>query len=586
MNKIIVFLLATGAALGSFYYYKNHMAGESITDSVPFIGGGNNDVLSYVPADTVFFAGGTKAFPMQKYFDTAFQYQTNPAEISSELPEDAEPGMKFMFSLVEQYIAATNSGSLDALGAARENRSVFYTAGITPVFRLHLDKPENFKKAVAKAEQDSGVTAVKGELKGISYQAYDLSEESQFVIAYQDEFAVVTLKLGGLPEESFALALGATKPEKAILDSDLLTGTMKRYDFLPEGVFILSFENLAQYLTSANNAEREALLATLDDKQREDFAFLNDAQCQTELNQLAKNWRGFFGGYKKLDFSGNRIEANMEYHLEHNNAELGKALMNLRGFVLPKFRDLESKRVLGFGMGFDTTKVFMSLSQIWEGISKSQYQCEQLRKAHTSLMQSNPAAMATMTSMLAGMKGANIDLQEIKLIQGGPVPAVESVELGITLSADDPKQLMATATTMVPFLNGMPIPEQGQTVDVPFPVPMVNVPAKVSLFGKHIAITLGDKALASAKGLSSVEPNANGFYLANMDFGRLMELVGPSLRQYAGMLQADPKEVEDFLVAAESYEGQFAVYIDFAANSFVMGVDYIGENKAKPQAAR
>ena len=73
---------------------------------------------------------------------------------------------------------------------------------------------------------------------------------------------------------------------------------------------------------------------------------------------------------------------------------------------------------------------------------------------------------------------------------------------------------------MQPELAAMPLPADGQSVELPLPLP-VELPGKIKLgvFGKHIALFSGDKAEALTASLGKQELKSNGFFHMGLDYG-------------------------------------------------------------------
>lgn len=112
---------------------------------------------------------------------------------------------------------------------------------------------------------------------------------------------------------------------------------------------------------------------------------------------------------------------------------------------------------------------------------------------------------------------------------------------------------------MQPELASMPLPADGQSVELPLPLP-VELPGKIKLgvFGKHIALFSGDKAEALTASLGKQELKPNGFFHLGLDYGLVADafdlLLKDKLANQQALAAAAATEAEGAASAAQSTE--------------------------------
>ena len=104
---------------------------------------------------------------------------------------------------------------------------------------------------------------------------------------------------------------------------------------------------------------------------------------------------------------------------------------------------------------------------------------------------------------------------------------------------------------MQPELAAMQLPADGQSVELPLPLP-VELPGKIKLglFGKHIVLFSGDKAEALTGDLAKQELKPNGLFHLGLDYGLLADAVDLLMQDKLAKLTALTAEAE-----AEAQDG-------------------------------
>ena len=556
MNKgVIAGLVAAALVGGGAYYALNGKLG----------GGSGVQSLDYVPADTLVFAGGLE--PMSwgdlAAFRDSFTMGSSPAEMQKmvddlvkaelESTEKAPDGVRLMLSLYTDYLTTVMDKNFkpETLGLADKIDSAFYTVGALPVVRIKLANESAFDAFLAKAEERFKLKAVEGKLDGFSYQRYALSTDGKnplyLAIGKRDGFVVFTLDAGELipANEGLAVAFGLTKPAQPLKSSGVLEAMVKEYGFKPFSLGYLNHEALVRILTRADNPVAKLLDKVSEGEATTEFAPLRSAACQSELEGMAALWPKTVFGYTKLESDGSPIQVSSLMKVVSTDAAAMEQLQKLRGF-LPDLSAGQSK--FSYQMGLNMDELTPVLTNLWTRAIQAKFSCEPLVAAQAELKQVNPSLLGAMTGMVQGIQGFGVDLQSLSLkpaVDGSEMPQIADLSFMATVSSKQPQQLWSMLAMMQPELAAMQLPADGQSVELPLPLP-VELPGKIKLglFGKHIVLFSGDKAEALTGDLAKQELKPNGLFHLGLDYGLVADAVDLLLQDKQAKLAALAAEAE------------------------------------------
>ena len=146
MKRIPLLLAVIVVGLGGFvFYHFSQQDSEGIGSSGPSAQMG--DILSYVPADTLYYFGGLEPVPVVSMLQGAIteeELNAFQAKLLSQ-PEETQAYMDtaiaLIFGLGMEYLAieSTPERLSRELGVGTHMYSVAYTVGTVPVFRLKLE---------------------------------------------------------------------------------------------------------------------------------------------------------------------------------------------------------------------------------------------------------------------------------------------------------------------------------------------------------------------------------------------------------------------------------------------------------------
>ncbi|MBP8039819.1 MAG: hypothetical protein KAY67_04670 [Aeromonadaceae bacterium] len=562
MNKGVIAGLVAAALVGGGAYYvtQGKLGGASGAQS-----------LDYVPADTLVFAGGLE--PMSwgdlAAFRDGFSVGSNPAEMQTfvndlvksetESGEKAPDGVRLMLSLYADYLAAVMDKNFkpETLGLSDKIDSALYTVGALPVIRIKLADEAAFDAFLAKAESRFQLKAAEGKLDSFSYKRYSLIDDAKqpvyLAIGKRDGFVVFTLDAGDLipANEGLSIAFGLTKPAQPLKASGVLDAMVKEYGFKPFSLGYLNHEALIRILTRADNPVAKLLDKVSNGESATEFAPLRTAACQSEIEGMAALWPKTVFGYTKLESSGSPIQISSLLKVVSTDAAAMEQLQKLRGF-LPDLSAGHSK--FSYQMGLNMDELTPVLTNLWSRATQAKFTCEPLVAAQAELKQVNPSMLGAMTGMVQGVQGFGFDLQALSLkpaAEGTEMPEIADLSFMATISSKQPQQLWSMLAMMQPELAAMQLPADGQSVELPLPLP-VELPGKIKLglFGKHIVLFSGDKAEALTGDLAKQELKPNGLFHLGLDYGLLADAVDLLLQDKLAKLTALTAEAE-----AEAQDG-------------------------------
>lgn len=540
MKKGVIATLVA-AVIGGGAYYALQYKGASQASS-----------LSYVPADTLVFAGGLEPMSWSQLaaFRDSFAFSGSPEStrkvIEELLKSEAEgksqtpPGMQLLISLYADYLAAVTAKDFSpaVLGLGEQIDSAFYTVGALPVLRLKLQDEAAFDTFLAKAASRFKLQPQTGTVDGFNYQRYALNQDEKqpvfLAIGKRDGFLVITLDLGTLAagKQEMALAFGLSKPTQSLASSGVLEGMMKENGLLSFSLGYLNHEGLVKTLTRADSPLAILLDKVSEGKSTASLTAYRTPACQSEIEGMAALWPRSVFGYTEFDGSGSPIRANSLFKMVSTDKATMDQLQKLRGF-LPDFSAAPSQ--FSYQLGFNMDELTPVVTSLWSRATQAKFSCEPLVEVQARLRELNPGLLGAMTGMMQGVQGASINLQELSLkpaVSGSDMPVIEKLSFIATFSGKQPQQMWSMLAMTQPQLAATPLPADGQSIELPLPLP-VTLPGKVKLgvFGNHIALFTGDKAEALTTSLGKQELKANGFVHMGIDYTLVADALGLALQQ-------------------------------------------------------
>ncbi|MEJ2181793.1 MAG: hypothetical protein P8Y28_15555 [Gammaproteobacteria bacterium] len=149
----IIIVIAV-ALVGYVGYFKIDWNKSASTETAQTDSGQSRNILSYVPADTLFFIGGLEPIPFQHAIDMIapgsgwLKHADWSQQLTDEEKANMPPAGRMITSLLSEYmrIMQDPATASSKLGTGDKIDSVAYTVGFIPVMRIKLADATAFNK--------------------------------------------------------------------------------------------------------------------------------------------------------------------------------------------------------------------------------------------------------------------------------------------------------------------------------------------------------------------------------------------------------------------------------------------------------
>ncbi|NVK23060.1 MAG: hypothetical protein HWD86_11135 [Kangiellaceae bacterium] len=534
MKKFIIIAAVLIAIAAGIYFFKGGKDGGLSLD----INIGDNEVLAYVPADTIFFTGSLEPISFEKAMAMSQKMGMDPSAFmmmdsdSLEINADAPDALRFLLGFYGKYMQGFADNNLTkSMGVNNDLNAAAYMVGAIPVMRVELDGTETFANLVASIESEHNVTPVVKSMDSVEYREYSFNAKDkevpyQLVVSIKDNQAVITINTPIADDKDLKAALGVEKPAKSIADTDVLSKMVSANGYQPHSLFF--FDNLATVKGITNPAAnsfgamvQELLVAH---GSADSLAEYQTPACQTEFAAMAANWPTINAGY--TDFSEGK--ANFKMVIEGTNTELLNTLAKLRGHLSDNLNN--DQFMMSFGMGFNMDELVPVITDVWKRLTKEPYECPALANMQAGLKQQNPMMLGMMTGMLSGIKGigfgiVDMDMSNLANAENNPNPMAftENMEMVLTVSAEEPTNLLQTLGMYAPEMAQLQLTDGGEAQSLNSPM---GGESEIALRGHDLVLMMGSKANSALSNMSSNKNlDSNGLISFNMDFGKYMGMI-------------------------------------------------------------
>ncbi len=523
-NKILTFVAIVAIGVGA-YVYKQQIAKTQY------------NVLDYVPADTPIFAGEIKPFPIKKYLSSG--PKTINLELSKKLDieykESKTAQEKFFLSLKKTYHDNLNDADkfTKIFGLANNVRFYFYTLGLVPVFKVEVAHPQAIWSLLDMAEKRSGYSHTNHKLKTVNYRSYSLhigAVSAELVIAINHGLLTVTLNTPYINTKLLENALGITKVEKSLQDSNVLEEIIKQHGFKGAGVGFINHVEIIKGLTTKNGnqlAHQLTILAKLNSNDSS-LAVLRSAECEKDFSSIAKNWPRTVIGYTDISIKPAASTLAFSTIVESKNKVILNALIALQGNI-PNYTKKElNDFIFSIGLGLNVAKISNSITTIWHNIQTPKYTCSILANLQKNLdKHSNSLSMIGVgANIIGGVKGVSFSLLDyaIHVIKNKKI--FENLDFILSITADDPEQLFNSMKMKISKLKDINITKNGHAVDIGYLYPQLlayKTKPKLAIKGKYIIVYAGKKSALIANHLAKEALTNNVLYNMTFDLKRLVD---------------------------------------------------------------
>ena len=563
------------AIVGYIGYFKTDWNKSGDTESAQADAGQSREILSYVPADTLFFIGGLEPIPFQHAIDMIAPGSAwiKHVDWSQQLTDDEKASMPpaglMITSLFSEYMHIMQDPNTAAakLGTGHKIDSVTYTVGFIPVMRIKLADSAAFNSLLDQAESKIGVKPETQTISDITLRSYsfdkpgdDKPSEANLVIGTSQNYAVISISSKIEGDKAHNIIVGSNKPAQSLANLTVLQDIKNKYSFHPAYVSYINHKEIMKGLTGEGNNEfgrmLDAAIAMAEDAKAKAAAnqgeqsadpapqtvppsattekpldAIRTEACRKELMAMVESWPQTVFGYTKMDLNSKPKVMEARMLVENTDAVFMQEMQKIRGFIPASLQDISQNPIFAFGLGLNVDAVSPFIVKTIQDFTSKEYQCEVLAEAKMGLLQSNPAmALGMMSGMVAGLQGISATILDIDgnfdFSQQGTPPDIKSIDAIITISSANPQQLLMMAANMQPGMPPLQLQPDGTPIDFPSPIPMANGESiKLALKGNHIVAYMGAKSAQLANNLAKMQLQPNGLFAFNLDFGKYMKMV-------------------------------------------------------------
>ncbi|MGA8261448.1 MAG: hypothetical protein WB783_14645 [Arenicellales bacterium] len=512
MRKLIIALaLVAGAAAATVgYIHYRSPAGQGLA--------------SAVPSDTLFYVGPAAA---ARWLDTLRRMGVEPSDQELAEAKDAlaayGPGGQMMYGLYAAY-GKQPAGKEIIPGLGDSPRLTLYTIGLVPTMHLALTDPKAFTAFLDDAEKRGGVQAATGSYQGTSFRRYPFvvngnATRASLVVAVRDKLGVVAISASDFRDDVLPLALGLKKPGTSVIP--LRDQAAAAHGLEKDSISLVSYRAIVNAVTGGQENLASRMLDQVLGDSAAELAHLRTPACRKDFGSMADVSPLAVSGWVTNGGGGGPL--HLKAISEIKDASLTHSLERLRGHI-PAFLNRESTRgLLSLALAVNMSAPGPVISDLWQRFTSASFQCKALVEAQERARAQNPAAIAMATLMVSAVRGLSATVYGLEQDKGSSAPG-KGADALVTISAEDPRSLVALAQGFVPGLANLKIPDDGSPVALPDSL-SGGYPLMVSMTDKHIALFMGPEAAKAAATLKNESLDANGILFMAIDYHRLAPIL-------------------------------------------------------------
>lgn len=542
MKRLLAMLaLVAGLAVAGFYGYQ-HFLTESEHDHE----------LAYVPADTPFFLGSLEPREWSDWLQRLpkqglSESQEVMAELQELFGEAGAAGGLFLglYGLYSELIQDPVTLP-QRLGIVTDQIATVYGIGLVPVVRQPLQDAAAFRSALDEAELRGGVSHQLSEFQGEAVRRYNFGDDFPYdlMVLVRDEVAIFTLDTGFDDGAVLALALGQEQPASSLAEAGLVEEVLKRHQLEPAALGFINHQRLIAGLTGADESYLTQMLSVLDGETGGVLEPLRTPSCQRDLQALAKLWPMTVMGYTRYEPAAGVVSPKFVFAAESERQM--QELIRLQGHA-PDYDQGQEAPLLAAALGLDVDELVPVALRVWQALTRADYQCDFLLAWQQELRQLNPSLLGLATAVVSGMRGVGAAVYDVQLTdQVEP----ESLRAVLTLTADDPVELLERLQLLSPALADLSLEEGGPAVRLP-PLFESMPPLMVAIRGPHIVVYAGAGLDDVLQSLARESLRSDSLWRMRIDYGRLIPLLLQGVKHSAASEALLP---EDALILQEQLD--------------------------------
>ena len=496
---------------------------------------GSNDgpslegLLASVPADTVFFVGGSTDADAADFFNdwVPGTSEADLEELAILLDGEADnPSLAMMFWLLSDYMA-TATGGYDALyeryGLGRSIDSVAYMDGAVPVLRMTLEDSEALLALLDEASAETGADHSELELAGTTLRVWPLTEshddfQVELAVLVHQDVLTISFLIEGEQETQREQRFGLAEMPNSMASADTWNSLGNQYDFNDQMRGYLSFSGIAEGLLSGDATRLGQDLQRLVPEMFEEMDQSLNASCRAEWLELTRQSPRLVFGSDAFDITSNALSQSVRFIWELTNTQVTTSLSRLPG-SLPDYSLEASDKLFAFALGLNVDALAPVATELWTLFVQADFECEQLIEMQQQAQAFNPAMIGMVSGMAQGVKGVGMAIYS--LVADSEAPMGVTPSMLVSLSAENPQMLAPVITASIPGMAGVRIPTNGDAVNLP--VPGVPVALFAAIKGKHLVVYSGAEGEQAANQLADEALNTNGITALSLNYQKTGE---------------------------------------------------------------
>jgi len=461
-----------------------------------------NDLLAYIPQDTLYVMGGFEPLP-EKFLALADSpmFHTIMQTAVRAIQSDGSPdnAVRKLYSVYSKDMLDMGIQPLLAASGIDVSRNyVSYTVGLLAVTRMAVKDPNTFRQYLQTLEKRAGVSPQMRAIAGIHYRFYAVDDKPGgvgYVVAIHKDHVVLAVDVGDNPKRLIQ-AIGLKKPDRPLAINPLRS-MVKRYRIKPYYFF---YSRPKQIVKAVFGPDRQLFQyqQILSPQAGQNYAKIADvvakSGCESDLLRMAENWPAVIMGHKTLSFD-KKFTYDMVAGIDSRDTETLGYLKQLTGFLPRSLSDLNKDDVFSMGLGINMDQLIPVVSQWVQSVQKQTYQCAGLKGMQAALKKPNvlrPVAM--LSGVTAGIGGMAVTLFQLQMREHAPKGQIQSVDLALYLNSGNPLNLASRMLAMIPQAAGQ-VPAKGKWTH--FQVPLgetTNIPVNVTLTERDIQVNTGERS--------------------------------------------------------------------------------------------
>jgi hypothetical protein len=485
---------------------------------------GENELLSYVPADTPYLMANLEPISEDILDSYLAKFQPVLEAMQAELSQTrtgmesadnttGDPAAQLAHALLSELDGKLNRAGMEGMGFDLRAHKVIYGVGAFPVVRLGLSDSAALRATILRVMEKAGVTAPEQTYQDVSYWRVSDDDPTDvpagiYISILEDHLAIGLLPLVA-EAELLPAFLGLEKPAETNAGARLAK-LNRTHGYTAYGSGILDTHRLIDELVQPASLVGRAMASS----ENLDHAVLTP-DCITEIHGIADNAPYMTLGVQELTTTA----IAMQYRVETPESLAGQ----LMGLVseIPVANAL-SERILEFAFGLKFGPVRDFLLEKTTAIVNAPYECEHLNELNANASETLAKLSEPMPPFLNNFRGIRASISEF--ITGND-STPQSARGLLALHLEQPQMLVGMAQMMLPDLSGLEITAGDPPVRLPENlVPTPGVAAFAAMSSDAIGVALGEGEDAALPAFLDQEAGPKGIFLsASYDMSAYLE---------------------------------------------------------------